>query len=58
MKRYTEADAGGGWSRDTIDLSGFGGRTVYLSFFVETDELLTTAFYLDGVALENNGEQQ
>ena len=58
LKRYTEADAGGGWRRDTIDLSGFGGRTVYLSFFVETDELLTTAFYLDGVALENNGEQQ
>jgi hypothetical protein len=36
--------------------SRFAGRTVYLSFFVETDALLTTSFYLDRVALE--GEEQ
>jgi uncharacterized protein YkwD len=52
LESYTDADAGG-WRRDTVDLSRFAGRTVYLSFFVETDPLLTTAFYLDGVALEN-----
>jgi uncharacterized protein YkwD len=52
LRRYTEADAGGGWRRQTIDLSRFEGRSVYLSFLVETDPLLTTAFYLDGVGLE------
>jgi uncharacterized protein YkwD len=52
LERYTDADAGG-WRRDTVDLSHFAGRTVYLSFLVETDPLLTTAFYLDRVALEN-----
>jgi uncharacterized protein YkwD len=52
LKRYTDADAGGGWRHETIDLSRFEGRTVYLSFLVETDPLLTTAFYLDGVGLE------
>jgi uncharacterized protein YkwD len=54
LKSYTEADAGGGWREERVDLSRFGGRTVYLSFLVKTDELLTTAFYLDGVALHNN----
>jgi uncharacterized protein YkwD len=53
LKRYTDADAGGGWRRETVDLSRFAGRTVYLSFVVKTDELLTTAFYPDRVALEN-----
>jgi hypothetical protein len=52
INRYTEADAGGGWRRQSIDLSRFGERTVYLSFLVKTDELLTTAFYLDRVAPE------
>jgi hypothetical protein len=33
--------------------SRFGGRNVYLCFLVEADPLLTTAFYLDGVAVEN-----
>jgi uncharacterized protein YkwD len=53
LEKYTDADAGGGWRRETVDLSRFAGRTVYLSFFVETDPLLTTAFYLDRVALED-----
>jgi uncharacterized protein YkwD len=52
LERYTDGDAGD-WRRYTVDLSRFAGRQVYLSFFVETDPLLTTAFYLDGVALEN-----
>jgi uncharacterized protein YkwD len=55
LERYTEADAGGGWRLERVDLpSRFAGQTLYLSFLVETDELLTTAFYLDGVALQNN----
>jgi uncharacterized protein YkwD len=50
LRRYTDGDAGG-WRRHRIDLSRFAGRTVYLSFFVETDPMLRTAFYLDRVAL-------
>ena len=57
LKRYTDRDAGGGWRYQTVDLSRFAGRTVYLSFLVKTDPLHTTAFYLDGVALENAQEQ-
>ena len=52
LRGYSDGDAGG-WRRDTIDLSRFAGRTVYLSFLVETDPMLRTAFYLDRVALEN-----
>jgi hypothetical protein len=51
LERYTDADAGGGWRRETIDLSRFAGRTVYLSLFLETHALLTTSFYLDRVAV-------
>jgi hypothetical protein len=51
LERCTDAYAGGGWRRETIDLSRFAGRTVYPSFFVETQALLTTSFYLDWVAL-------
>jgi hypothetical protein len=56
LERYTDAETGGRWRRETIDLSRFAGRIVCLSFFVETDTLLTTSFYLDWVALE--GEEQ
>ncbi len=56
MKRYTDEDAGGGWSRESVDLSRFAGDTVYLSFLMETDELFSTTFYLDDVALEEDGE--
>ena len=58
LKRYTDRDAGGGWRYQTVDLSRFAGRTVYLNFLVKTDPLLTTAFYLDGVALENAQEHR
>jgi hypothetical protein len=56
VERYTDLDAKDEWRSETIDLSRFAGRSVYLSFLVETDELLTTAFYLDRVALQNNEE--
>lgn len=58
LKRYTQEDAGGGWRTERIDLSHFEGRRVYLSFLVETDPLLTTAFYLDGVDLEEVDEER
>jgi uncharacterized protein YkwD len=54
LREYSDGDAGG-WRRDRVDLSRFAGRTVYLSFFVETDPMLRTAFYLDKVTLENEG---
>ena len=38
--------------RETVDLKKFAGRTVYLSFVVETDPMLRTAFYLDRISLE------
>jgi hypothetical protein len=56
LEWYTDADAGGGWRRETTDLSRFAARTVYLGFFVETDALLTTNFYIDRAALEGEEE--
>src|SRR3712207_189517 len=56
VRRHTDEDAGGGWRRVSVDLTRFAGKTVYLSFLMETDEQLTTTFYLDDVALEENGE--
>ena len=56
VKRHTDEDAGGGWRRESVDLSRFAGDTVYLSFLMETDELFSTTFYLDDVALEEDGE--
>jgi uncharacterized protein YkwD len=52
LKRYSDGDAGG-WRRHTLDLSRFASRTVYLSFFVETDPVLRTTFYVDDVGVEN-----
>jgi uncharacterized protein YkwD len=51
LREYSDGDAGG-WRRETVDLSRFAGRTVYLSFFAKTDPMLRSAFYLDQVALE------
>ena len=51
LERYSDEDAGG-WRRETVELSEFAGRTVYLSFFVETDPMLRTAFDVDDVSLE------
>ena len=51
LERYSDGDAGD-WRRETVDLSEFAGRTVYLDFSVETDPMLRTAFYLDRVSLE------
>jgi uncharacterized protein YkwD len=50
LKRYTDEDAGK-WRREKVDLSRFAGRTVYLSFYVETDPTLLTTFYLDSLIL-------
>jgi uncharacterized protein YkwD len=52
VQSYTDRDAGG-WRRETVDLSRFAGRRLYLSFYAETDPMLRTAFYLDGVVLKN-----
>jgi hypothetical protein len=51
LERYTDGDAGG-WRHEKVDLSDFAGRTVYLSFFVETDPMLRSDFYVDRVSLE------
>jgi uncharacterized protein YkwD len=51
LESYDKGDAGAGWRRERVDLSEFAGRTVYLSFFAETDAAGLTAFYLDDVDL-------
>jgi hypothetical protein len=56
VKRYTDEDAGGGWRRESVDLSRFAGKRARLSFLMETDELFSTAFYLDNVALKEDKE--
>jgi uncharacterized protein YkwD len=54
LRQYDVADAGG-WRRERIDLSRFAGRTLYLSFHIETDHAGLTAFYVDDVVL-NEGQ--
>jgi uncharacterized protein YkwD len=56
VKRHTDEDAGGEWRRESVDLSRYAGKTLYLSFLMETDEHFSTTFYLDDVALEEDGE--
>jgi uncharacterized protein YkwD len=51
LERHSDGDAGD-WRRETVDLSEFAGRTVYVGFSVETDPMLRTAFYVDRVSLE------
>ncbi len=51
LERHTDDEAGV-WRRESVDLSDFAGETVYLSFDVQTDPMLRTAFHLDHVALE------
>ncbi len=53
LKEYGYADAGG-WRRERIDLSRFEGRTLYLSFHIETDHAGLTAFYVDNVVLNDS----
>jgi uncharacterized protein YkwD len=53
LKQYGDADAGG-WRRERVDLSRFAGRTVYLSFHIETDPAGLTAFYVDDVVLNES----
>ena len=53
LKEYSDADATAEWRHETVDLSRFAGQKVYLSFLVETDPMLRSAFYLDRVALES-----
>jgi len=51
LRRYTDEDAGGR-RHQKVDLSRFAGRTVYLSFHVETDGAKITMFYVDNVDLK------
>jgi uncharacterized protein YkwD len=50
LRQYDDSEAGG-WRRERIDLSRFAGRTLYLSFHIETDRAGLTAFYVDDVVL-------
>lgn len=50
LATYDAGDAGG-WKSVRSDLTPFAGRTVYLSFFAETDGSNPTTFYIDRVGL-------
>jgi len=52
LEKYTDEDASK-WRREKVNLSRFVGRTVYLSFYVDTDPTRLTTFYLDNVVLED-----
>jgi hypothetical protein len=52
LERYTDRNTGK-WRREKVNLSRFVGRTVYLSFYVETDPTRLTTFYLDNVVVED-----
>jgi hypothetical protein len=52
LEKYTDEDARK-WRREKVNLSRFVGRTVYLSFYVDTDPTRLTTFYLDNVVLED-----
>lgn len=55
LARHTDAEAGGGWRRERVDLSRFAdelaGKTVWVEISVRTDDEDLTTFYLDDVAL-------
>jgi uncharacterized protein YkwD len=51
LRNYHDA---GGWRRERVDLSRFAGRTLYLSFYAETDAAGLTAFYVDDVVLNED----
>ena len=53
LRRYAD-DETDGWQLQTIDLSRFAGRTVYVDFRVRTDSNLLTTFYLDNVVLKRD----
>jgi hypothetical protein len=52
LEKYTDEDARK-WRREKVNLGRFVGRTVYLSFYVETDPTRLTTFYLDNVVLDD-----
>jgi len=54
-RRYAD-DETDGWQPQSIDLSRFAGRTVYVEFRARTDSAMLTTFYLDNVALESGSE--
>ena len=53
LQKYGNDDTGG-WRRERVDLSRFAGRTLYLSFYAETDAAGLTAFYVDDVVLKDS----
>jgi uncharacterized protein YkwD len=56
LEKYGGDDAGG-WRRERVNLSRFAGRTVYLSFYAETDAAGLTAFYVDEVVLREGQDE-
>lgn len=51
LLRIYNSSNSGGWSKESVDLSRFAGKTVYLSFFATTDDSKPTTFLLDDVSI-------
>ena len=49
---HSNQDAEAIWHQNTVDLSAYKGRTVYLRFEAVTDANRPTAFYLDDITLD------
>ncbi|MDO0929250.1 M1 family aminopeptidase [Streptomyces sp. TG1A-8] len=55
LATYSNLDRNTGYTRKTLDVSAFAGRTVNLSFTGTEDSSLRTSFLLDDIALDTSG---
>ncbi len=52
LRRWSNASAKNVWSQDSISLSGYAGRSVYVMFYTRTDSSLATSFFIDDVSVQ------
>ena len=51
LRRWSNASAANTWSQDSVDVSGYAGRSVRVMFLAKTDSSLATSFFLDDTSL-------
>jgi hypothetical protein len=52
LRRWSNASAKNVWSQDSISLSGYAGRSVYVMFYTRTDSSLASSFFIDDVSVQ------
>ncbi len=52
LRRWTNASSKNVWSQDSISLSSYAGRYVYVLFHTDTDSSYATSFFVDDVSLQ------